>query len=67
MAHGYMLSKTNEKMGEAGLAARWVSQIGPISILAPGHADARKQCGCNDWITCMCTFILRRKRYGQHV
>jgi hypothetical protein len=22
MAHGYMLSKTNEKMGEAGLAAR---------------------------------------------
>jgi hypothetical protein len=38
---GYMLLKTNEEMGETGLAARWVSQIEPISILGPGHADAR--------------------------
>jgi hypothetical protein len=38
---GYTLLKTNEEMGEAGLASRWPSQIEPISILAPGLADAR--------------------------
>jgi hypothetical protein len=36
-----MLLKTNEEMGEAGLAARWASQIEPITILEPGQADAR--------------------------
>ena len=69
-SHGYMLLKTNEEMGEAGLAASWESQIEPISILAPGHADAHEQCGCNDWITCMYTFVLEclrtwRERCGQ--
>jgi hypothetical protein len=36
-----MLLKNNEEMGEARIAARWSSQIEPISILAPGYADAR--------------------------
>ena len=34
-----MLLKTNEEMGEAGLAAHQASQIEPSSILAPGYAD----------------------------
>jgi hypothetical protein len=68
---GFMLLKTNE-VGEAGLATRKVSQIEPSSILAPGYADMRRQCGCNDWITCMCTFIFQcscsqHERCGQHV
>ena len=65
--YGYMLIKTNEEMGEAGLGALWASQIEPSSILAPGRADACEQCGRNDWITCMCTFILQCQRCGQHV
>ena len=40
-SRGYMVLKTKEEMGEAGLAARQASQIEPSSILAPGHADAR--------------------------
>ena len=36
---GYMLLKTNEEVGETGLALRQVSQIEPSSILAPGYAS----------------------------
>jgi hypothetical protein len=36
-----MLLKTNEEMGEAGLAARQASQKKTSSILAPGYEDAR--------------------------
>ena len=36
-----MLLKTNEEMGEAGLAACQASQKEPSSILAPGKADSR--------------------------
>ena len=43
-----MLLKTNEEMEDTGLEAHPVSQIEPSSILAPGYADAREQCGCND-------------------
>jgi hypothetical protein len=39
--------KTNEEMREVGLAAHRASQIEPGSVLAPGHTDAREQCGCN--------------------
>ena len=35
-----MILKTNEEMGEAGLAARQASQIKLSSILACGYADA---------------------------
>ena len=38
---GYMLLKPNEKMGEAGLAARQALQKEPSSNLVPGYADAR--------------------------
>jgi hypothetical protein len=41
MARGYLLLKTNEEMGEAGLAARSASQIELTSILALGNADTR--------------------------
>ena len=57
-----MILKTNEEMGEAGLADGQASQIEPSSILAPGYADAREQCGGSDGITCMCTFILQHWR-----
>ena len=43
-----MLIKINEETGEAGLAVWRASQIEPSSILAPGYADAREECGCND-------------------
>ena len=46
-----MLLKTNEEMGEVGLEARQASKIEPISILAPGYADAHEQFGWNYWIT----------------
>ena len=41
MAHGYMLLKTNEDMGEAGLATHQASQIEPSSNLVPGYAVGR--------------------------
>ena len=31
-------------------------------ILAPGYAETRDECLCNDWITYMCTFMLQRLR-----
>ena len=46
MARGNMLLKTNEEMGEAGLAVHQTSQIEPSSIFAPGYSDACEQYGC---------------------
>ena len=40
---GYMLLKTNEEMGEAGLAECQATITEPSSILAPGYADTHKQ------------------------
>jgi hypothetical protein len=37
-----MLLKTNEEMGEVGLAARHASKIEPRSILVPGYTVVRK-------------------------
>ena len=38
--HGYMLLKTNEEMGEAGLAARQASQIEPSSLTRASSVGA---------------------------